>query len=355
MNFQKIVKDTSISLSVTIFIFFFLELFITYFLGYRNIISGNKNCKLFNKEKNFSVYKPNCKLVNKNWENDITVEYFFNSFGRRDGKLNSMDPKAIKIASLGDSFTFGAMVPIDENYNYYGFKRISDKKYLIHNYGVGGENLDNVLNKIVFKEKVLLNYDFILYGLTPNDFFHYLEAPKSNVIETKNIKSKKPFYIINYKNIKRKILSLSISKFALRKILSNDSNYYSIYLKKKPYSGYLNSNLDENWNEAINKFELKISNLPEKIKSKLKIIILPQRAEVVGYRLGSYKGSFSNNLMKSCKKIKVDCFIPSLDKLSKINESHFIVDGHLTIEGNRSVGIDLANWSKSWEIKKKKK
>ena len=110
--------------------------------------------------------------------------------------------------------------------------------------------------------------------------------------------------------------------------------------------------MDEIWVNAFEIFESKISNLPDSIKSRFKIILLPQRAEVVGYKLGSYQGSFGDKLMKSCKKIKVDCFIPDLDKLSLLKESHFPVDGHLTIEGNRLIGKDLANWTKTWKTKK---
>ena len=173
VNIKKLIKDSSISIAVTILLLLLIELFITFFLGYRSFYSGNKNCKLFNKEKNFSTYKPNCKLIYKNWENDIKVEYFFNSFGRRDGELNVINSNNISIASIGDSFTFGAMVPINENYNYYGFKNLDNNKYSIHNYGVGGEQLDNIINKLIFKEELFSQYDFVLYGLTPNDFFDY--------------------------------------------------------------------------------------------------------------------------------------------------------------------------------------
>ncbi len=347
-NLKKVIKDSSISISATLLLFLFIELFISLFLGYRSFSSGNKNCKLFNKENNYSTYKSNCKLIDKNWENNLKVEYLFNSFGRRDGDLKINASNNISIASIGDSFTFGAMVPINENYNYYGFKNLQNNKYIIHNYGVAGEQLDNIFNKLIFKEEVFSEYDFILYGLTPNDFFDYLEESISNLKESNNQLSRFNF-------IKSIILSSSTSRFILHNLLSNDFNYYSIYLKREPYSGYLKSNLDKNWIKALEIFESKISNLPNSIKSKIKIILLPQRAEVVGYRLGLYRNSFSDRLLQSCKKIKVDCFIPDLDKLSLLKESHFPVDGHLTIEGNRLIGRDLTNWATTWEPKKSNK
>ena len=345
VTFKKLIKDSSISVGITLLIFLIIELFISFFLGYKSFASGNKNCKILNKEKNFSTYKPNCKLIAKHWETDYKVNYYFNSFGRRDGALNIIGSDNISIASIGDSFTFGALVPINENYNYYGFMNLVNNKYAIHNYGVGGEQLDNIINKLNFKEEVFSQYDFILYGLTPNDFFDYVEESKANPKDSKTVLS-------GFRLIKSILLSSGTSRFILHNILSNESNYYSTYLKRKPYSGYLNPNLDDNWVNALKTFELKISNLPDSIKSRLKIILLPQRAEVVGYKLGSYKGSFSDQLIKSCKNIKVDCFAPNLDKLSVLKESHFPVDGHLTIEGNRIIGRDLTNWAKTWKTKK---
>ena len=345
VNFKKLIKDSSISVAITFLIFLSIELFILFILGYKSFISGNKNCKILNEEKNFSTYKPNCKLTEKHWENDYKVEYFFNSFGRRDGELNIIGSDNISIASIGDSFTFGAMVSINENYNYYGFMNLNNNRYAIHNYGVAGEQLDNIINKLIFKEEVFSQYDFVLYGLTPNDFFDYLEESIPNRKDSKSSLS-------GFKLIKSVLLSSGISRLILHNILSNESNYYSIYLKRKPYSGYLNSNLDENWVNALKIFESKISNLPDSIKSRLKIILLPQRAEVVGYKLGSYQGSFSDELIKSCEKIKVDCFVSNLEKLSLLKESHFPVDGHLTIEGNKIIGLDLTNWAKTWKAKK---
>lgn len=348
MTKEKYLKDFSISIIISLFIILGLEIFIAYALGFKNITSGDRNCKVIDNENKFSTYKPNCKIVDKHWENDRSVEYIFNEYGRRDGSNIVNNSSMIKIASIGDSFTFGAMVPINENYNYYAFKNFSNQKYLVHNFGVSGEQLDNIINKLIYKEEEFKNYDFILYGLTPNDFFEYLSVPEFSNKNKKKSNSR-------FKFMKSLILSSSISRFLLHKQLSNDSTYYSIYLKRKPYSGYLNLEFEDNWLKALEIFENKISELPYSIKSKLKIILLPQRAEVVGYRLGLYNDSFARKVIQSCKKIKVDCLSSNIRNLSLIKESHFPVDGHLTIEGNRLVGQDLANWAKNWPIKKENK
>ena len=46
-------------------------------------------------------------------------------------------------------------------------------------------------------------------------------------------------------------------------------------------------------------------------------------------------------------KLENKCNYPSLKKLSLIKQSHFPIDAHLTIEGNKLVGEDLQNGQKN--------
>jgi len=341
MKFKNIIKNSTLSLTISIIFLSLFEFFVAFVLGYRTIVKGEK-CKLFNKEKNYGFYKPNCKTYYKHWEDNKIIEYKFNEYGRRDELNDFKNENDIKIASVGDSFTLGLHVPIDNNYNYLAFNRPNiNKKYLIHNYGVAGENLDNIINKLIDKKQEFLNYDFILYGLTPNDFFYFLEENNSN----KNDLNEN-FHL--FRKAKSLLLSTSTSKFFLHNLLKIDETYYSIYLQRKPYSGYLMSDLGPSWINSLSIFEDKVGNLPEELKSKLKIFLLPQRVEVVSYRLGNYNGKFNYELMKSCKKIGIDCSFANLKKLSKLKESHFIVDGHLTDKGNYSIAEDLSSWSEKW-------
>ena len=48
------------------------------------------------------------------------------------------------------------------------------------------------------------------------------------------------------------------------------------------------------------------------------------------------------------KKNKIDCFAPNLNPLSNIKESHFPVDGHLTILGNHVLAKELSKWASNW-------
>ena len=330
-----------------IILIFAIELFFIFILNYKTEVEMNTCKRIYNKEKDFSSYSPNCKSVIKHWEQSNFVTYETNSAGRRD--LDSENSDIKKIAFIGDSFTFGAMVPIEDNYNFYAFNNILKKPFNIHNYGTPAEQLHNIFNKL--KTINYEDYEHIIYGLTPNDFFDLVDGkfnPKK--ISTSKIEASiTGGYDTNLINIiKSYLVSSATSRFILHTLMSNDQIYLKTYLSRKPYSGYLLEILPPEWIESINYFDESLKTLDKNLKSKLKIFILPQRAEVVSSRLKSYNSSFINYLMNICKENQIDCSFSDLNTLSKLKESHFPVDGHLSIQGNHEVAKSLSEWAKSW-------
>mgnify|MGYP006148805981 FL=1 len=342
------VKNLIILINILI-ILLFTELFFTFILGFKSKAELSTCKRIYDKKNDFHRYSPNCENILKHWEQDNFVSYKINSEGRRD--LGSQKDNSKKVAFIGDSFTFGAMVPIEDNYNFYAFNNILKSSFELHNYGTPAEQLHNVFNKLNTLDES--KYDYIVYGLTPNDFFDLVDGSFNkklkNVSEVNKEDKTEKSNMKTFKKIKNFLLSTSTSRFILHNLMSNDSIYLKTYLSRKPYSGYLLKNLPDEWTKAINYFDESLNNLEAKYKSKLKIFILPQRAEVVSNRLNSYNSSFVNSVVNICNKNKIDCSFPDLNSLSKIDESHFPVDGHLTIQGNHNVGKSLAEWVKDWD------
>ena len=343
----KTIKDTknSFIILINIFIIFLaIELFFTYILGYKNKVELNTCKRIYDIKNNFNTYSPNCEDIIKHWEQDNFISYKINSKGRRD--LNIKKNNSKKIAFIGDSFTFGAMVPVKDIYNFYAFDNILKSSFEIHNYGTPSEQLHNVFNKLKTLDES--KYKYFVYGLTPNDFFDLVDGSFNKRKKDTNEVNKES-KIETFKQIKKYLLSTATSRFILHSLMSNDSIYLKTYLSRKPYSGYLLKNLPDKWIKSIDYFDETLNNLEPKYKSKLKIFILPQRAEVISNRLNSYNPSLVNAVVNICNKNKIDCSFPDLNSLSKIDESHFPVDGHLTIQGNHNVGKSLAEWVKNWD------
>ena len=194
------------------------ELYLLKISKIRNISSGNSDCKIFIKDKGYSTYKKNCILDLKHWENKESINYTFNEYGRRDGDNPIKELSSGQIAVVGGSFPLGAMVSINDNYNYYAFNKRRDKRYIVHNYAVAGEEFDNSFKRL--KNQNFENYDFIIYGLSPNLFFKYL-TNDTDLVETKseskNKKSGLPGIFNNFKSI---ISSIKINPIYLyRKVI----------------------------------------------------------------------------------------------------------------------------------------
>jgi hypothetical protein len=311
-----------------------VELSLLYLFNYKEVIIGDISCKQYDSANDFSVYRKNCEIFHKHWEQDKGVEYIFNKFGRRDGKQSEGEQL---IAFIGDSFTFGAMVDIEENYNYRSLHYYGDKQLAGHNYGVGGEQFHNVINKL--KKQDFSKYKYIIYGLTPNDFFDLVDGSydtKTKLSSANNIN------LSGFKRIKKILLSLATTKFLLHNLMGVDSAYYNTYLARQPYAGYLESPVSTDFKKALMTVFEELMNLDKNIKDKLVIVLLPQRAEVVAMRLGLYNSDFQDSLLASCNKSGLICFATDIEPLSKLDESHFPIDGHLTKDGNEIVGRQLA-------------
>ncbi len=324
-----------------IFLFGF-ELYLLRIAKFKNISKGNSECRIYDNEKGYSFYKKNCRISFKHWENEKAVNYIFNEYGRRDGNNPKKEKSSGKIAIVGGSFPLGAMVDINDNYNYWAFNPNRDKRFIVHNYAAALEGIDNTINKLV--DKKFTDYDFIIYGISPNYFFKYLENNKSLI----NSKEKESVLNKLFNKTKSFLNSTAISRLILKKTMNNNDIYYKSYLMRKPYSNYLEPNLDEKWNEALEKFENKLISLPIEIKQKLKIIYIPQRVEIVSYKLGSNKNYLSEIIKKICLKHGIDFMHPNIKNLASLKNSHFTIDGHLTKEGHHSIGNDLYKWSLNW-------
>ena len=230
------VKNLIILINILI-ILLFTELFFTFILGFKSKTESNTCKRIYDKKNDFHSYSPNCENILKHWEQDNFVSYKINSEGRRD--LGSQKDNSKKVAFIGDSFTFGAMVPIEDNYNFYAFNNILKSSFELHNYGTPAEQLHNVFNKLNTLDES--KYDYIVYGLTPNDFFDLVDGSfnkklKNVSVENKEDKTEKS-KMKTFKKIKNFLLSTSTSRFILHNLMSNDSIYLKTYLSRKPYSG----------------------------------------------------------------------------------------------------------------------
>lgn len=319
-----------------------IEGLLIYGFNYRELVEGDLDCKVYNENAGFSHYRPNCKLTSKNWEQDSAVSYEFNSFGRREPDQPVAD---INVAFFGDSFTMGAMVPIEKNYNFKALEKFETPRYRGHNFGVAAAQFHNILAQLNFTDTN--EFDLIIYGLTPNDFFNIVDGTDPFIRE-KPVSKKVVVNQSTTSSLKNLILSSATSRFLLHNLMKIDSVYLQTYKARKPYAGYLDSPLPSPFSFAVDHVLLALNSLDNSKRDKLIVFLLPQRAEVVAAKLGQINNPLRDYFISKCREMNFECASADVIKLSKVPESHYPVDGHLTISGNASVAEDLfivmSNW-----------
>lgn len=314
------------NLLIFIALIIFLELSLKFF--YFKEWSEGENCREKDANEIYFVLRPNCQLIHKSWEKKEPVKYFINEHGRRD-YAQYAQANEIMIASFGDSFTFGAMSDIQENYNYLAIKYLNNELVSLHNYGVAAQDAEQIISKI---ENVDHNeYKYILYGLTANDLYPLLDHDKKN------------FEKLSIKNL---VYKSSILKFAINLILKNDDQYILAYLRRGKVKDYLKEDLSNEWKMAYSKFELMINNLPAEIKQKLIVVIIPQQIQTILSKKDNEKSHlyFEKNIKKICLRLKIDCLAPDWPKFKEHKRVHFTIDSHLNNLGNQLVAKNLSNF-----------
>ena len=101
----------------------------------------------------------------------------------------------------------------------------------------------------------------------------------------------------------------------------------------------------ESWDYRYSYFKKKIASLPNRLKDKLIIVIIPQQIQVRLLKIGNEKDalSFDNKIKKICDQINIAC-VSITKEFAETNHyiTHYTLDGHLLPEANKLYGKLLA-------------
>ena len=296
-------------------------------------------------ESFLNVPEANCEILVKHWENKKEIIYKTNEKGNRESTLPvDFNSNSISIAFFGDSFTWGDMNSINENYTHYAASGINNKNVGYSNFGVPGYNLAQVLERI--KISNLKKYDLIIYGLTPNDLFSPqidIDKKEKKVEIFDKLKKKNTLDIIKEKIRRHNVRSIKVAG----KILFDTfpELYINLYTARDSnLAGYLTKNSSPYWDERYSELFSILNNLDSSIKKKLIIQLIPQRVQVLLYKKNDLNSSlaFENRILLMCKELDIMCNKSQLSELSGLEKTHFTIDGHFTPSANKVLGMSLA-------------
>ena len=90
----------------------------------------------------------------------------------------------------------------------------------------------------------------------------------------------------------------------------------------------------------------KIKEIPDSIKKRLVITIIPQQVQIrlIKNNLIDEGIAFDSRILSICKKVKIKCISKTSQLAKKLKyETHFVLDGHLYPKANAEYGKMLGN------------
>ena len=342
-NSSNVITSTLVIVSIIVLLLFFLEILARN--KFNSFSVGNCPHVKVNNDLKFYIPSKNCTYSQKNWEHSKKIIYQTDKLSNRKSTLpTDSRNNMIKFAFFGDSFTWGAMNNSNENYTHHAIAGLIERENIIagyDNYGVQAYDLLEVTKRI--KQTELKNYDFIIYGLTPNDLF----SPQILSLKKERNQTKKISFI---NVIKKKIRTHNLRsvKVATKWLFDFFPNFYiSLYTLRDPnLGGYLSVKSSLYWDKRYSELSTQLKKLDVSIRDKLIIQIIAQRVQVQLYKLGDVNNAmaFDRKIKILCNELNIKCNGSQLHKLSLLKNSHYTIDGHFSSEANFIVGKELAEF-----------
>lgn len=289
---------------------------------------------------------PNSKM--EHHESDFDVSVWINSEGLRDYEhKKEKDKNIFRILILGDSFTFGTGVNMEETYPKVLESMLNrhivneDKKYEIINAGVPGYGTEQ---EYLYLEDLGKHYrpDLVIIGLTNNDINDVMTGIPSGNSKVKAW-LKKHFYFFSY--LRGLYLSLVRSKYAKEGVFQIYQDQYTPEFKSAI--------------QKTKEYLVKIQNYSQSIGGKTLVVIIPSCFEIdklewdkkgLGYQ---YSDKFFNTNMTRFSEIFTNFGeindIPTLPlfpifRKTSIRPLYFTRDPHWTKEGNKLAAEAIYNF-----------
>ena len=332
---------------ILIFISFILFIIIAPEFYLRKIHSNNQifNCYKKIEDERIYINNTNCYAKEKYFEKKNETIYSTNNIGNRTNEKNKkIKSEKIhkKILFFGDSFTFGHLSNYEFTYPYntinYLNKNQNENLYEELNFGTNGYQFRQVLSSILKNEAAVKESKFIIYGLPANDLYDLEEK-----INLNNLYKKDESLIDNLRYKLNNLNILSI-KIITAKILSNDSIYLYLHNNRGTLAGYLNKNSTDFWDKKYLIFENEIKKIPDFIKQKLIISIIPQQPQImlIKYKKIDDGIAFDMRILEICRRQRIICISNTVDLAKNLNfKTHYKLDGHMLEEANKQYGILL--------------
>jgi len=302
--------------------------------------------------------KPFASDVHISQFDEFRVNVTINSLGMRDYERNIPKKGVKRILTLGDSFTYGYGVELNESYPKILEQELNKnqdgQKYIVLNAGYASGYSPDTYYLYLKKEGLKLQPDIIMVGFTTNN--DVVDLFKNRVIEGNgSAKIVSDSYYVD-EDDRLRVPSYN-KQSGLNVFLSTHSHFFIFiknsigeilqkqYGKNDVYKVEYDEGLKEKWGE-VEKLLVKMNKLAEENNAKLIVALIPRKAQVYDRYWEVYKNTHGDYevdrtkpqklLMNMCNKTSIRCIdlLPAFKEEAK-EEFYFEKDGHWTKYGHR--------------------
>ncbi|MFH0936635.1 MAG: SGNH/GDSL hydrolase family protein [Candidatus Woesearchaeota archaeon] len=282
-----------------------------------------------------------------------TIKIETNSKGMRDFREYSY--KRInkpRILILGDSFSFGNSIELNESYVEYLRKNFNDNVEILNlavpGYGVNNEYLSFINEDINYKPDVII----LQFAINDWDSYKIIKQSGKEVIDKSNsFIANKDGYLVNegegtLRSIHLFLLTkLRFYSFIYSKSRLSLSSILNTFSKKNVPLHYFKEDSKE-YQEAYNAYHLLLEKIKNNTQAKIIVFVGPSKEDFVKAEeiKEKYKLNYSidtSQVKNSIKKITESLNLTFIEIKADKPEIFLKVDGHWTPEENKKIANEL--------------
>lgn len=299
--------------------------------------------------------RPNCTSTMKNAEGVWTTNRYNECGYRSETSCGPKPAGAIRIVLLGSSVAQGTYMPYEQTFFARAAKQISARCHTaVDVQSLGVPNASPIFVYRRLNEALALKPDVVLFVLTPFDLEQKINPAQLAERNELHLRSSQPAVQLRigpFKRLERALLESRAVLVAQHYLLSNENTFLRLYLVYGDKADFLRTPLSAAWQKRYRDMDVIISDMAQRVRAAgavLYVVPTPSRAEAAllsaPRRPGIDAAAFGHWLEEIASKHgarSID-LMNTFEKIPQSENLFYVVDGHLTPEGQEVVSQQVA-------------
>ena len=301
-------------------------------------------------------FRPNCTSRMKSAEGAWTTNHYNECGYRTDAPCGPKPPGALRLVLLGSSVAQGLFAPYQEAFGTktaHALERLTGRSVQVENLGVFNSSPIYVYRRV--PEALKLQPDAVVFLLSPWDLEQKIDPQQLAERNAPNARFSRPGVSVEPGLMKRIQFAVTRSRTVLMAqhfLFQNRGTFLKLYLQYGDKADFLRQPFTPAWQQRFDNLSVIISDMANKFRQAgvpLVVAAVPSRAEAALLSLRTPLpphldpfafGREINRITTASGAKYLDLMTP-FSRLAHAESLYYVVDGHLTIEGNALLAREL--------------